>query len=52
MPTVRLFDRVQCLEAKLSLKPDRFTSVQSCRDFGKIVNGTAKKLGVGFVGLD
>jgi hypothetical protein len=41
-------DRVQYLEAKLILKPDRFTSVQSFRDFGKIVQGTAKKLGVGF----
>jgi hypothetical protein len=45
-------DRMQCLEAKLILKPDRFTSVQSCRDFGKIVKGTVKKLGVGFVGLE
>jgi hypothetical protein len=43
------FDRVQYLEAKLILKPDRFTSVESFRDFGKIVKHTAKKLGVGFV---
>jgi hypothetical protein len=42
-------DRVQYLEAKLILKPDRFTSVQSFRDFGKIVQRTAKKLGIGFV---
>jgi hypothetical protein len=42
-------DRVQYLEAKLILKPDRFTSVQSFRDFGKVVQGTAKKLGVGFI---
>ncbi len=42
-------DRVQYLEAKLILKPDRFTSVQSFRDFGKIVQRTAKKLGVGFI---
>ena len=42
-------DRVQYLEAKLILKPDRFTSVQAFRDFGKIVQKTAKKLGVGFV---
>jgi hypothetical protein len=41
-------DRVQYLEAKLILKPDRFTSVQSFRDFGKIVRRTAKQLGVGF----
>ena len=43
------FDRVQYLEAKLILKPDRFTSVQSFRDFGKTVQRTAKKLGVGFI---
>ncbi len=42
-------DRVTALEAKLILKPDRFTSVQSFRDFAKIVKATAKKLGVGFV---
>ena len=42
-------DRVQYLEAKLILKPDRFTSVQSFRDFGKIVRRTAKRLGVDFV---
>ncbi|CAH1654731.1 MAG: hypothetical protein M9937_22650 [Chelatococcus sp.] len=41
-------DRVQYLEAKLILKPDRFTSVKSFRDFGKIVQRTARKLGVGF----
>lgn len=43
------FDKVQYLEAKLILKPDRFTSVQSFRDFGAIVAATAKKTGVGFV---
>src|SRR5271166_5323552 len=42
-------DRVQYLEAKLILKPDRFTSVESFRDFGKIVQRTAKKVGVGFI---
>ena len=42
-------DRVTYLEAKLILKPDRFTSVQSFRDFGKIVQQTAKKTGVGFI---
>jgi hypothetical protein len=42
-------DRVQYLEAKLILKPDRFTSVQSFRDFGKIVKSTAKRLDVGFI---
>jgi len=42
-------DRVQYLEAKLILKPEQFTSVQSFRDFGKIVQRTAKKVGVGFI---
>jgi hypothetical protein len=42
-------DQVQYLEAKLILKPDRFTSVQAFRDFGKIVQRTAKKVGVGFI---
>ena len=43
------YDVVQYLEAKLILKPDRFTSVQSFRDFGKLVEATAKKQKVGFV---
>src|SRR5271167_1436470 len=42
-------DRVQYLEAKLILKPDRFTSVQAFRDFGKIAQRTAKNVGVGFI---
>jgi len=42
-------DQVQYLEAKLILKPDGFTSVQAFRDFGKIVQRTAKKLGIGSV---
>jgi hypothetical protein len=42
-------DRVTYLEAKLILKPDRFTSVQSFRDFGKLVQSTAKETGVGFI---
>src|SRR5579863_3460 len=42
-------DRVQYLEAKLILKPEPFTSVQSFRDFGAIVKRTAKKLDVGFI---
>lgn len=41
-------DVVQYLEAKLILKPDRFTSVESFRDFGKLVKRTAKSLEVGF----
>lgn len=42
-------DKVTYLEAKLILKPDRFTSVQSFKDFGKIVKKTAKEVGVGFI---
>jgi len=42
-------DSVQYLEAKLILKPDRFVSVESFRDFGKQVQRTAKNLAVGFV---
>jgi len=42
-------DVVQYMEAKLILKPDRFVSVESFRDFGKLVQRTAKTLGVGFV---
>ena len=42
-------DKVTYLEAKLILKPDRFTSVDSFRNFGKIVEKTAKKIGVGFI---
>lgn len=42
-------DVVQYLEAKLILKPDRFTSVRTFRDFGKVVRRTAKKLGVKYV---
>jgi hypothetical protein len=42
-------DKVTYLEAKLILKPDRFTSVESFRDFGKLVQKAAKKAGVGFI---
>jgi hypothetical protein len=42
-------DTITYLEAKLILKPDRFTSVQSFRDFGKIVKETAKTSGLGFI---
>ncbi len=42
-------DSVQYLEAKLILKPDRFVSVESFRDFGRLVQRTAKNLAVGFV---
>ena len=42
------FDHIQYLEAKLILKPDRFTSVESFRDFGKLVKKTAKHEDVGY----
>jgi hypothetical protein len=42
-------DRITYLEAKLILKPDRFTSVQSFLDFGKLVQHAAKQTGVGFI---
>ena len=42
-------DRITYLEAKLILKPDRFTSVQAFREFGKLVQETAKRSGVGFI---
>jgi hypothetical protein len=48
-PDTQPLDKVTYLEAKLILKPDPFTSVQSFRDFGKIVKQTAKKLGVDFI---
>ena len=41
-------DQVTYPEAKLILKPDRFTSVQAFRDLGKLVQKTAKASGVGF----
>lgn len=42
-------DAITYLEAKLILKPDRFNSVESFRNFGKLVQRTAKRLGVGFI---
>jgi hypothetical protein len=39
---------VQYLESKIILKPDRFTSVECFRDFGKRVERTAKGLGVAY----
>jgi hypothetical protein len=41
--------QIQYLEAKLILKPDRFTSVESFRDFGKIVKRAAKDTDVEFI---
>jgi len=43
------FDRIQYLQAKLILKPERFTSVQSFRTFGQHVVKTSRKTGVGFI---
>jgi hypothetical protein len=42
-------DVVQYLEAKIILKPDRFTSMESFRDFGKLVKRSAKSHKVGFI---
>ena len=42
-------DKVTYLQAKLILKPDRFTSLQSLKDFSKFVKQAAKKVGVGFI---
>ena len=42
-------DQVQYLEAKLILKPDRFTSVESFREFGKLVKRAARDEDVGFI---
>ncbi len=42
------FDEITYLEAKLILKPARFTAVKDFRAFGKIVKKTAKQTGVGF----
>ena len=41
--------QVQYLEAKLIQKPDRFTSVDSFREFGKFVKRAAKDTEVGFI---
>jgi hypothetical protein len=43
------FDEITYLEAKLILKPDRFTSVQSFRQFGARVQRIAARTGVGFI---
>jgi hypothetical protein len=42
-------DQVRYLEAKLILKPDRFTSIESFRQFGKLVQRTARSVDVGFI---
>jgi len=45
----RPLDQIQYLEAKLILKPDRFNSVESFRDFGKIVKAAAKETDVDYI---
>jgi hypothetical protein len=42
-------DRIQYLEGKLILKPERFTSVESFREFGRIVQQAANKIGINFI---
>jgi len=41
-------DEIHYLECKLILKPDRFTSVPSFREFGKVVQRAAEALDIGF----
>jgi hypothetical protein len=41
-------DDVQYLQCKIILKPDRFTSLASFREFGSLVRRTADELGFGF----
>lgn len=43
------FDKVSYLQPKLILKPDQFTSVDSFREFGRIVRNTARDVGVEFI---
>src|SRR5262249_5654297 len=39
-------DRVQYLECKLILKPDRFTQAETFLEYGALVGKTAKEFGV------
>jgi hypothetical protein len=41
-------DDITYLEAKLILKPERFTSAMALRDFGKVVRKTAVAMNIGF----
>jgi len=41
-------DEVQYLEAKLILKPDRFTSAKVFQEYGELVDRAAKQFGIGF----
>ena len=43
------FDQIKYLEAKLILKPDRFTSVDGFREFGQEVQRSAKKMGINLI---
>lgn len=42
-PATPALDRIQYLEAKLILRPDRFKSIDAFRDFGKIVKRIARR---------
>lgn len=42
-------DNINYLEAKLILKPEPFSSVDAFRDFGKMAQKIAKKMGVGYL---
>ena len=44
----RPFDELRYLQSKITLQPDRFTSVKAFREFGKLVRRTAKDVGVQF----
>ena len=39
-------DKIQYLECKLILKPDRFTSARTFFDYGELVGETARKFGI------
>jgi hypothetical protein len=43
------FDVIHYLQSKLILRPDRFTSVERFRSFGKLVRRTAQSVPVDFV---
>ncbi len=45
-------DRVQYLECKLILKPDRFTEAKTFLEFGALVGKTAKEFGISFNNRD
>jgi len=45
----RPFDDVQYLQAKILLKPDRFTSAEALQRFGKLAGRTARALGLDLI---